>query len=46
MEHAAMVGGEMTWLEGHLMRTIGNHGDHVPRFLYDGILIRLDDRLY
>jgi hypothetical protein len=46
MEHAATVGGEMTWPEGHLMRTSGNHGDHVLRFLYDGILIRLDDPLY
>ena len=45
MEHVAMVGGGMTWLEEHPKRTGENHGGLFLRFLCGGILIRLDDRL-
>jgi len=45
MEHAAMVEGEMTWLKGRLVKIGENHGGPVPRWLCDGKLTRLDDRL-
>lgn len=46
MGHVAMVVGGTTWLEGHLKKIGENHGAPFPRFLYGGILIHLDNRLW
>jgi hypothetical protein len=45
MKRAAMAEGGVTWQEEHLERTGGSLGGPLPRFLYDGIPIHLDDHL-